>query len=236
VNWAINGLIYRELMPFIQNAQNYAASMYVKALELEPNNAAYQTDLGRVYLAVADRAQEIQDLKDIDPEVKATAATNETENLRIAAENLEKAIRLKPDYAPAHYYLAAAYERQGNLEDAAARLQALTQVQPNDAGLGFQLAVIYLKMEKTDEAEKELERILVVSPDYSNAMWYLAAIKANAGDTAAALSLLRRVDKLNPDNTVVKQSITNLESGKVTPADPGPIEAVAPADAVVPSP
>jgi len=225
INWAINGLIYRELMPFIQNAQNYAASMYLRALELEPNNAAYQTDLGRVYLAVADRAQEIQDLEDVDAEVKATAATNETENLRIAAENLEKAIRLKPDYAPAHYYLAATYERQGNLEDSSERLQALTQVQPNDVGLGFQLAVIYLKMEKVDEAEAELERILTVYPEYSNAMWYLAAIKANQGDADAALGLLRRVEKLNPENTVVKESIANLEAGGATPADPGPIDA-----------
>jgi cytochrome c-type biogenesis protein CcmH/NrfG len=228
VNWAINGLIYRELMPFIQNAQNYAASMYVRALELEPNNAAYQTDLGRVYLAVADRAQEIQDLPDVDAEVKTTAATNEAENLRIAVENLEAAIRLKPDYAPAHYYVAAAYERQGNLDDASERLKALTQVQPNDVGLGFQLAVIYLKMDKSEEAEVELARILEVYPDYSNAMWYLAAIKANDGETAEALALLRRVEKLNPENTVVKESITNLEAGGPAPVDPAPIDAGVP--------
>lgn len=223
-NWAINGLIYRELMPFIQNAQNYAASMYVKALELEPNNVAYQTDLGRVYLAVADRAQEVQNIKDIDAETKKTAEENEVEDLRLAVENLEKAIRLKPDYAPAHYYLSAAYERQGNLEEAAKRLSALTQVQPNDVGLGFQLSVIYLKMEKQDEAKKELERILVIYPDYSNAMWYLAAIEANEGDANGALALLRRVEKLNPENTVVKQSIANLEAGGATPEVPEPID------------
>ena len=225
VNWAVNGLIYRELMPFIQDAQNYAASMYLKALEFEPNNVAYQTDLGRVYLAVADRAQEIQDLEDVDAEVKATAASNETENLRIAVENFETAIRLKPDYAPARYYLAAAYERQGNLEAAAERLQALTQVQPNDVGLGFQLAVIYLKMEQVDEAEAELERILIIYPEYSNAMWYLAAIKANQDDSDAALALLRRVQRLNPDNAVVEESIANLEAGRATPVDPTPIDA-----------
>ena len=224
VNWAINGLIYRELMPFIQNAQNYAASMYMKAIELEPNNPAYQTDLGRVYLAVADRAQEIQDLKDVAEDVKATAATNETENLRIAVENLEKAIRLKPDYAPAHYYLAAAYERQGKLEEAANSLKALTQVQPNDIGLGFQLSVIYLKMEKIDEAEVELERILKVYPDYSNAMWYLAAIKANKSDRDGAVALLKRLEVLNPDNEAVKQSLVNLEAGGSTPTVPNPLD------------
>lgn len=213
ISWAVNGLIYRELMPFIQNAQNYAASMYVEALKYEPNNPAFQTDLGRVYLTVADRAQQVQDLDDIDEETRKTAEDNEAEDLRLAVENLETAIRLKPDYAPAHYYLAAAYERQGNLEEASKRLSALTQVQPNDVGLGFQLSIIYLKMERIDEAEKELERILSVYPDYSNAMWYLAAIKADKNDAAAALALLRRVDKLNPDNEAVQTSIANLEAG-----------------------
>ncbi|MFZ2681880.1 MAG: tetratricopeptide repeat protein [Patescibacteria group bacterium] len=231
-NWSINGLIYRELMPFIQNAQNFAASMYMKALELEPNNVSYQTALARVYLAVADRAQEIQDLPDVDAEVKATAATNEIENLRIAVENFEIATRLKPDYAPAHYYLAAAYERQGNLEDASARLEALTKVQPTDAGLGFQLAVIYLKMEETDKAEAELERILAVSKDYSNAMWYLAALKANAGEIESALALLERVEKLNPDNQVVKESIANLRAGNTPPVDPAPIDTTIPSESL----
>lgn len=223
LNWSTNGLIYRELMPFLPNAQNYAASTYLKALELEPSNAAYQTDLGRVYLAVADRAQEVQNLKDVDDDTKAIAETNETEDLRLAAEALEQAVRLKPDYAPAHYYLAATYERQGNLEDASKRLAALTQVHPDDVGLGFQLSVIYLKMDKQAEAKTELERILVIYPDYSNAMWYLAAIKANERDVDGALDLLRRVLKLNPDNTVVAESIKNLETGGATPTVPEPI-------------
>ena len=224
-NWATNGLIYRELMPFIPNAQNYAASMYVKALELEPNNPAYQTDLARVYLAVADRAQALQDVKDIDAETKATAVANEIEDLRLAAESLELAIRLKPDYAPAHYYLAATYERQGDLEAAAKRLAALSKVQPNDVGLGFQLSVIYLKMEKQAEAEAELKRILVIYPDYSNAMWYLAAIKAGAGEAEEALVLLRKVLALNPNSDAVKQSIENLTNGDVTSGVPEPIDA-----------
>ncbi len=234
VNWAISGSIYRELMPFIQNAQNYAANMYVQALVIEPNNPAYQTDLGRVYLAVADRAEDLQGLADVETEIKATAATNEIENLRLAAENFEKAIQLKPDYAPAHYYLAATYERQGNLEGAAERLQALTQVQPNDVGLGFQLAIIYLKMERSTEAEAELERILEIYPDYSNAMWYLAALHSQAGDTETALTLLKRVARLNPDDQVVKDAIANLEAGGEAPADPGPIAPEVPLEGVEP--
>lgn len=234
LNWSTNGLVYRELMPFVQNAQNYAASMYLKALELEPNNVVYQTDLGRVYLAVADRAQQVQDLKDVDKTTKETAATNEIEDLRLAAEAFEKATRLKPDYAPAHYYLAATYERQGKLTEAADRLAKLTQAQPKDVGLGFQLSVIYLKLNKTEAAEAELERILEIYPDYSNAMWYLAAIKANKKDATAALDLLRRVEKLNPDNEIVKESIANLEAGGATSSVPEPIDEVT--EPTVPTP
>lgn len=228
VNWAINGLIYRELMPYIQGAQDYAATMFTEALKLEPNNAAYKTDLGRVYLTVADRAQQIQDLKDATQDIKDTAAANEKSHLETAVNLLNEALRVKPDYAPAHYYLAAAYERQGKLEDAAGRLKALTEISPNDTGLGFQLAVIYIKMEKLDEAEKELQRVLEIDKNYSNAMWYLAAIKANRNQVPEALALLRRIEKLNPDNTTVKQSITTLEAGGTTSPQPNPLETTQP--------
>lgn len=224
LNVATAGLVYRELMPFIPNAQNAAASMYAQALLLEPNNPAYQTDLGRVYLMVADRAEQVQNLPEIKAETRQAAAENEIEDLRLAVENLETAIRLKPDYAPAHYYLSAAYERQGNLDDASERLAALTKAQPNDVGLGFQLGIIYLKMNKADQAKQELERILTIYPDYSNAMWYLAAIKANQGESEAALELLRSVAELNPGNGVVDESIRNLEAGLATPQMPAPIE------------
>jgi tetratricopeptide (TPR) repeat protein len=223
-NWSTNGLIYRQLMPIVQNAHNYAATMYTQAIALEPFNPAYQTDLGRVYLAVADRAQMVQDLEDADEATKAAAVDNEIEDLRIAEEALQKAIALKADYAPAHYYLAATYERQGKLEEAASRLASLTQVNKNDTGLGFQLGVIYLKMEEQEQAAQEFERILEVYPDYSNAMWYLAAIKAADDDVEGALALLRRVQALNPDNEVVAESIANLENGGSTPAVPDPIE------------
>lgn len=234
-NWAINGLIYRELMPFIQNAENYAASMYAKALELEPNNPAYQTDFGRVYLAVADRAQDLQERDDLDNQAMATAVANEVENLRLAVENLERAVQLKPDYAPAHYYLAATYERQGRLDETALHLAGLTKTQPRDLGLSFQLGIIYLKQKNLDAAEAEFERALKLYPDYSNAMWYLAAIKANNNDSQAALELLRRILVLNPDNQAVKDSILNLETGGTSSADPGPIDASLPTEALVPA-
>jgi tetratricopeptide (TPR) repeat protein len=228
VNWAINGLIYREFMPYIQGAQDYAATMFTEALKLEPNNAAYKTDLGRVYLTVADRAQQIQDLKDATQVIKDTAAANEKSHLETAVNLLNDALRLKPDYAPAHYYLAAAYERQDKLEDAANRLKSLTEVSPNDSGLGFQLAVIYIKMEKLDDAEKELQRVLEIDQNYSNAMWYLAAIKANRNQAPEALALLRRIEKLNPDNTTVKQSISTLEAGGTTATEPSPLDTTQP--------
>ena len=231
-NWSIAGMVYAELMPFIPNAQNYSATAYTKAIQLEPGNPSHRTELGRVYLAVADRAHDLQEAEELDAEARATAAANEEENLRIAGEHFEMAVRLKPDYAPAHYYLAATYERQGKLAEAAERLSELAQVQPHDAGLSFQLAVIYLKMKDYDQAEAELERTLTISPNYSNALWYLAAIKANAGQTQAALDVLQQLEILHPNNEVIKASIDNLVAGLDAPADPGPLTIDDAADAL----
>jgi tetratricopeptide (TPR) repeat protein len=222
-NWASAGVIYRELMPVVQNSQNFAVNTLAQAVLLEPGNPAYMTDLGRVYLAVADRAQAVQDLADVSEDVKAQASANEVEHLRVAEEKFTKALELKSDYALANYYLAATFERQGKLDEATDRLSALTKVQPNDTGLGFQLGVIQIKRNDLDAASAEFERVLNIYPNYSNAMWYLAAIKANKGDAAGAITLLNKVLELNPDSQVVKDSIRNLEVGGSTPVEPAPI-------------
>ena len=131
-------------MAFANGAEDLAASSYLRATELDPLNPSHQTDLARVYLAVADRARTLKSAE--SKELADTAATREVELLKQAEETLQKAITLKGDYAPAHYYLAATFERQNRLQDAANRLAALRNNAPADVGLGFQLAMMHLRL------------------------------------------------------------------------------------------
>jgi tetratricopeptide (TPR) repeat protein len=154
---------------------------------------------------------------------KATEA--EKTELTAAEDALNKAIQLKPDYAPAHYYLAAVYERQGKLQEAADRLTALTRYSPNDIGLGFQLAMLDIRLENLDAARAELERIVGLNPDYSNALWYLSAVEEVQGDDVQALQNAQHVLELNPTNEAAKARVNALQSGNSTPQElPSPVE------------
>ncbi len=221
-NWVARGSIYRDVMTFVANAEDFAAATFQQAAVLEPGNPSHQVNLGRVYLAVADRATQMKAAE--NAELAATAAKSETDNLALAEQALLKAIQLKPDYAPAHYYLAAAYERQGRLADAASRLAALRQVSPSDVGLGFQLSMLYIRLQKLDLAQAELERVVALSPDYSNALWYLGAIYEKNGDKEKAIAAIRHVNGLNPNNAAVAKRLDELVNGKSDASIPVPVE------------
>jgi len=223
-NWSQRGLVYREVMPFSSGAEDFAAATFEQAISLEPNNPIHYANLGRVHLAVADRARM---LKSSEDEATVTAATDaEVSELVAAEEAFLKAIELKGDYAPAHYYLAAVYERQGKLEESAARLYALTKVSPTDVGLGLQLGLMLARMEEYEAARAELERVVGIAPNYSNALWYLSAVYELLGDDAKALETAKKVLELNPGNELVLQRVAALEQGASAPVEelPEPVE------------
>lgn len=221
-NWVMLGSVYRNLMPYVQNAEDQAANAYTNAIKLEPTNPSHRTELGRVYLTIAERAKNLKTAKSAD--LAKSATEQEQKNLTSAEQMFMAAIQLKRDYLPAHYYLAAVYERQGKLDDAMARLEAISKTAPNDVGVGFQLAQMYIRLQKYDLAQKELERIIVVSPKYSNALWYLASVFELENNPAKAVENVRKVVGLNPDNKVAKQRLEKLEAGERTISVPEPIQ------------
>ncbi len=224
-NWIVLGSVYRNLMPYAQNAEDLAAQAFLNTVRLEPANPSHRTELGRVYLAVADRMRTFRDSK--NPEEVKQAAEQEVKLLATAEQAFNSAIQLKNDYLPAHYYLAATYERQNKMVEAANRLIALTKNAPTDVGLGFELSQLFLRMEKHDLAKAELERIIAVNPKYSNALWYLASVYEIQKDHQKAIEIIKQVVELNPGNKVALERLQNLENGKATTQLPEPIKEAA---------
>jgi Tfp pilus assembly protein PilF len=50
-----------------------------------------------------------------------------------AAEKFQMAIKLKPDYADAHYYLSLVYQKQGRPDDALKEYQTAIKLKPGYA-------------------------------------------------------------------------------------------------------
>lgn len=221
-NWSVRGSLYRDVMSFAQGAEDLAAQSYQNAIQLESSNPVHRTNLGRVYLTVADRARSLKSAE--DPELAAQATQQEAALLANAEQILTQATQLKNDYLPAHYYLAAVFERQGKLEQAGARLAALRNNNPADVGLAFQLSQLLIRLQRYDIATQELERIVGLSPNHSNAMWYLASMYEVAGQRQKAIELVAKVVEINPGNDVAANRLARMRAGETTTTLPEPIQ------------
>ncbi len=212
-NWNVSGFIYQSLIGVLDGAEVWALSSYQKAAELEPANPYVFTEIGRIYITKADLTEQ---------------ETEKATNLKLAAENFEKAISLKNDYAPANFLQAMIYVREGKIKEAIEKLESIKQVAPLDASLAFQLGIIYYNDNQLDKAKKELERAVRLDENYSNARYFLGIIYDKEENKQAAISQFETIEKLNPDNEEIKKILSNLKEGKpalegISPAQP-PIE------------
>lgn len=210
-NWLELGLVYRTFISNLEEADGFAISAYQKAIELEPNNPLNYLELGKTHLAIAAT---------LEPAAASSA-------FAAAEENFQKATNLKSDYAPAHYQLALAYEKQGRIDEAIGKMESIVNYNPQDIGASFELGILYLRrLGERDlaRAEKILKYTTELLPSYSNAHWYLAFVYEQEGKTAEAILEVEKVLELNPKNEMVKARLEQLRAGGMAEATVEPIE------------
>ncbi|MBI4437402.1 tetratricopeptide repeat protein [Candidatus Uhrbacteria bacterium] len=212
LNWLTRGSVYRELIPLMGEASEFAVASYARATELESVNPSNWTQLGKTYLTTAQAAQEQE----------SRAAL-----LEQAQAALARAIELKPNYAPAHFELALTYAAAGRLDDAIAKMESVALYNPLDVGVAFQLGALYVQRGGEGDrakAQAAFERAIELSPEYSNAHWFLASIYEGEGDLAAAVREVETVLRLNPGNVLVEARLEKLLAGQVSQEMPVTIE------------
>ncbi|KKS26576.1 MAG: hypothetical protein UU84_C0025G0004, partial [Candidatus Yanofskybacteria bacterium GW2011_GWC2_41_9] len=221
------GSIYENLIPFTNGAADFALSSYGRAAALDPKNPSNHFMLGRVYISLADLA------------LARGSAEEAGVNLEKSAVNLERAIALKQDYAPARFLIVQVYDRQGKLPEAVKRAEELVMLNNTDVGALFQLGFLYYKAGRFDDSKIVFERTVELSQNYSNARYFLGLIydrdaqmnKSSSAkateDRNKAIEEFRKIGELNPDNAEVKQILVNLKAGKaallgIAPPAPAP--------------
>lgn len=218
LNWDNLGSIYEGLIPLAADAVNLAEESYLKAIKLDPRNPQEPINLARSLVSASD----IYGTKD---------ASLKQEKLNKAKDYLESALKLKADYAPAHFLAAAISLREGKIEEAIGKLELAKQSALSDAGLAFQLGLLYYQNNQYDKAQAELERTININADYSNARYFLGLVYDQKGQKQKAIEQFERIEKLNPDNQEIKKILVNLRDGQpalkgvVPPAQP-PVERV----------
>ncbi len=211
-NWSVLATVYESLMGVTDGADDWAVKSFQKSIELEPSNPQLHTELGKVYMYQSDVAR--QDVSSKDEKIKADAQAKSDKLIGLAVDELNKAVTLKPDYAPARYNLSLALDRQGKLKDAITKMEDTIRLNPKDIGVGFQLSLMYYRDGRKDDAIRLLESVVRLSPQYANARWYLASMYEEKGNLDAAIEQITEVQKSNPDSDLVKQKLIDLAAKK----------------------
>ncbi len=199
-NWNVSGFFYRELIG-VPGAGEISLNSYRKAIELEPASPFSYTEIARVYILMA------QDFRKKKNEKAAK------ESLSLALKNLEKSIKLKPDYPPANYLLSVAYDQIGEREKAILKLEKAKKILSQNVGISFQLGMLYWRDEKLDKAQEEFKHVLEVDPNYSNARYMLGLVYDKKGEKYKAKKEFSEIHQSNPDNKEIKKILENIDKG-----------------------
>ena len=110
-------MIYRDIRGVVAGATDWSIKSFERAIELEPTNPVFHTELAKLYLA-----------------------TNRSEQAR---EQFEKALEKKADYADALIQLALMPEKEGDVSGAINQMEELAVRYPLIAEISFQLGRLY---------------------------------------------------------------------------------------------
>lgn len=208
-NWSSLAVVYQTLSAYMQDAGPLAIKSYQEAMLRESTNPAYPTEIGHLFLNQADAYKPLLDSKDKAQQTQAKQAIQQS--LMAAQESLQKAVTLKSDYFPAHYYLGVVMERQNKLKEAIAELEQVLRSNNKEMGVAFELSILYYRSGQKDRATNLLEQIVRLDPSRVNARWYLASLYEEAKRTQDAINQLEMLVKQVPDNQAIQQRLTALK-------------------------
>jgi tetratricopeptide (TPR) repeat protein len=124
----------------------------------------------------------------------------ESERPDAAIELIEKAIRMKPDYAPAHTNLGNALKSAGRLEDAIKAYTRAVELDPTLAQAHFNLGKARADAKDFEGAATEYRRAIAIKPDYAEAHGNLGAALASMNDMTGAIAAYRKPIEMMPNS------------------------------------
>lgn len=122
----------------------------------------------------------------------------------------ERAIQLKPDYAPAYNNLGAALKAAGRLDEAIGRYQKALELKPDFASASYNLANAQLEQGKAGASVESFRRSLAANPNSVEAHNNLALALVNSGDAAGAIAEFRAALAIDEHSIHAHRNLGNL--------------------------
>jgi tetratricopeptide (TPR) repeat protein len=114
-------------------------------------------------------------------------------NAQAAIAELQKSVKLRPDYAAGHATLSRAYVRAHDYEHAAAEMQRVIELNPQSEDARYRLGLIYLELKDPGKAQGVFAQLLKINPTSADGHAGLAATLSDQHRNAEALEEYKRV-------------------------------------------
>ena len=110
---------------------------------------------------------------------------------------LQKSVRLRPDFAPAHAALARAYISKHDFENAASEMRRVIALNPRSEDAYYRLGLIYLEQKQPAKAQDTFAQLLKIDPNSADGHAGLADALSDQHRNPEALEEYKRVAALD---------------------------------------
>lgn len=218
-------------LPNTAEKRDEATNAVYAAITADPYESRYFSVLARVLFAkMNDVVSEIQKRPQGQNTAKPEEATLLQKMTVQTVNSIQRATQLDPQNVSvvldaAQSYSGLAPMVQGADDLAIQLYEKAAGLEPINPFIRTQLAQTYLVKSNllggnsqinddfVKKAKGALDEALKLNPNYANAAYFYALIKDKEGDKDEALKIFTTLASANPDNQLLKQIISNMQSG-----------------------
>ena len=187
--------------------QAFAEADYLRAIDINPNQAETYNNLGALYMdqrQYADAIAYFSQAIALQPSyfqarLNRATAYSKVGQFSQAVLDFGEAARVRPNDPALLFNRALAYFDMGKYEAADNDLSHAISVTPNNARLYVERARVLNKMGYPANAYDDLVEAITLKPDYALAYYYLGDLMYRNGDSDYALGALVKAKELDSD-------------------------------------
>jgi protein O-mannosyl-transferase len=193
-----------------------ATAHVTEALRLRPDSPEAKVNMGAI-LSRSGRFEEAEaqyrdalksnpDSAEAHSGVGVCLSQKEDQRER-ALQELQHAVRLKPEYADAHYNLGRVLGLMGRVEEAKAQFYETTRLDPANAEAHFNLGIALAAENRAADSVLEYQAAIRINPGYLNARFNLGSTLGMLGRYDEAIAQFSEILRLKPDWSEARQNL-----------------------------
>ncbi len=212
------GMIHQFLAErFGRNTIDSAITWYNKAIEADPFQSVFYSNLASVYTKKGDLDQAMKalhhaylirqdDLNVVDRLANAYLQKGDLENAVIFAR---KTVKLKPEDAGYHNNLGAILSKKGGYEEAIHAFRKAIEIDPQEPIYQDNLARLYLSTGNTAESTSCYKKLIDLNPSVADYHNNLGVLYQKQKQSDAAIQSFQKAIALKPDKSIYTYNLAD---------------------------